>query len=213
MNTEVQIQSMNPWVSIWIKPRGTIRWIVETDPTRHVVLLAVVGGIANSLNLVEMFNLGDLLPLPIMLIFALVAGAIWGLPYIYIFGAILRWTGSWFGGEATRKEVRAAIAWSSVPSIWALMLWVPGLILLREELFTSPRLPYLSPSKDYDYLIVGFIYLRGVIAIWAGIVFFKCLGEVHGFSAWKAIGATIIPRFISLSIFLSCLRAMNFISY
>lgn len=207
MNAEDGTQSMNPWVSIWTKPRGTIRWIVETDPTRHVVLLAVVGGIANSLSNFELMNLGDFLPLPFMLIFSIVAGTIGGLLYLYIAGAILRWTGSWFGGEATSEEVRAAIAWSSVPAIWGLILWALGLILLWEELFTIPILPYPNPSKIY--LFYGFYWVRAGIVIWSAIVFYKCLGEVHRFSAWKALGATIILRFISLPIYLGCVFVMN----
>jgi hypothetical protein len=56
-----------------------------------------------------------------------------GIIHLDIGGAILRWTGSWFGGQASSEEVRAAIAWSSVPRIWALLLLIPELALFRNE--------------------------------------------------------------------------------
>ena len=30
------------------------------------------------------------------------------------------------------------------------------------------------------------------IAIWAFVVFLKCLGQVQGFSAWKALGNVVL---------------------
>jgi len=50
METEAQVKAINPWLSIWIKPRATIRWIVNTDPTQQVILLAALGGIAQTLD-------------------------------------------------------------------------------------------------------------------------------------------------------------------
>lgn len=50
METEIQAKPLNPWFSTWVKPRETMRWIVDTDPTRQVVLLAVLGGIAQFLD-------------------------------------------------------------------------------------------------------------------------------------------------------------------
>jgi len=54
---------------------------------------------------------GDELSVPIIFIAALIVGSIGGVISLYIGGAILRWTGSLFGGQATSEEVRAAIAW------------------------------------------------------------------------------------------------------
>src|SRR5207249_3368877 len=40
-----------PWISIWSRPRATLRRILKTDPRRSVFLLAALGGIAGALDL------------------------------------------------------------------------------------------------------------------------------------------------------------------
>ena len=186
MDTEVEVKPLNPWLSIWIQPRETIRWIVDTDPKRQVILLAVVGGIAGSLY-------PSVIGSQTEFIFSLIGGSISGLLYLYIGGALLRWIGSWFGGQATTEEVRAAIAWSLVPTIWSLLLWIPGLIIL-----------VFVPSL-YLLFALGFVYAQIIIGIWAFVVLLKCLGEVHRFSAWKALGTVMIPGMVLMVIFFACM--------
>lgn len=212
MDTEVQTTSLNPWVSIWLKPRETIRWIVATDPTRQVILLAALGGISQSLDRAAGRSAGDVLSVPVIFLIALIGGSIGGILSLYIGGAILRWTGSWFGGQATTEEVRAAIAWSSVPTIWALLLWIPELILFREEMFLTVT-PRIDASPLLLFLLLGFAVVEITIGIWTFIIFLKCVGEVHRFSAWKALGAVIVPGLVLVGIVLICVfgaMAINF---
>lgn len=198
MDEEVQVKLYNPWVSIWIKPRETIRWIVDTDPTRQVILLAALGGIAQSLR-AEGISLGDNLSVLATFMTALIGGSISGIISLYIGGAILRWTGSWFEGQATTEEVRAAIAWSSVPTIWALLLQIPELILFG----TVPS--RIDASPILLFLLSGFTVVEITITIWTFIIFLKCIGEVHCFSAWEALGAVIVPGLVLAGIVCVCL--------
>jgi hypothetical protein len=211
METEVQIDPLNPWVSIWIRPRETIRWIVETDPTRQVILLAALSGIAQSLARASERSLGDIISVPIIFIIALIAGSIGGILSLYIGGALLRWTGSWFGGQAASEEVRAAIAWSSVPIIWSLLLLIPELALFGEELFTSAT-PRIDANPLLQFLLLGFVAVEIVISIWAFVLFLKCLGEVHRFSAWKALGAVVIPGLVLVGIVFACVFGIMLVS-
>ena len=99
-----------PWLKIWTEPRGTIRAIVDTDPTRYVLLLAVIGGIAESLNRASTQDLGDTWPVVGIVLLALLLGSIGGILSLYISGAIFRWTGSLLGGQASSEQVRSALA-------------------------------------------------------------------------------------------------------
>ena len=83
-----------PWLKIWTAPRGTIRAIVDTDPTRYVLLLAVIGGIAELLNRASTQDLGDTWPVVGIVLLALLLGSIGGILSLYITGALFRWTGS-----------------------------------------------------------------------------------------------------------------------
>ena len=197
MDTEIQAQSLKPWLSIWAKPRSTIRWIVDTDPARQVILLATISGIARFLVQAAERDFGDTYSVSAIFMLALAAGPIGGLISLYIGGALLRWTGSWFDGGATSEEVRAAIAWSSVPSIWALLLWIPELLLFGKDLFTTVT-PRIDANPLLRYLMFPFAAVEIVVSIWRFIVLLQCLGEVHRFSAWKALGAVLIPGLVLL---------------
>ncbi|MCA9938385.1 MAG: YIP1 family protein [Anaerolineales bacterium] len=211
MDMETAVKSLNPWVSIWTKPRETIRWIVDTDPTRHVILLAALTGIAQSLNRAANRNMGDSLTVLALLGIAVFIGPIGGVISIHIMGALLRWSGSLLGGQATSEEVRAAIAWSSVPIIWALLLWIPEYALFRKELFTSAT-PRIDANPLLALLLLGFALIETIIAIWALVVLMQCVGEVHGFSAWKASGATLILALLVGGVVFACAFGLSLFS-
>jgi hypothetical protein len=194
---EVQIQPLSPWLSIWVAPRQTIRKIIEVDPAKNVMLLAMLAGIGNALDKASSRNAGNALPLIGILAICIILGPIGGILSLYIGGALFRWTGSWLGGEASSEEVRAAIAWSYVPTILILPLWIPKLLIFGEELFISST-PRIAANPVLSILLPGFSVIELVVGIWAFVVFLKCLGEAHGFSAWKALGASILGTLVIL---------------
>ena len=192
--------NFRPWLTIWIRPRATIRKIVDSNPAQQVTLLAMLAGISESLGRASNNDLGNSLPLAAIILIALVGGSIGGLITVYISGSFLRWTGSWFGGRASTDEVKAAIAWSSVPTIWGLLTWIPWFAFFGDEIFRN-----ITPRMDNSPGLVLFLsFLELVLFIWAFVIFLKCLAEVHQFSVWRAFAASIAPGLILLVVVLSC---------
>lgn len=188
-------QSLYPWTSIWLKPRATIQYIVESNPTRWVLVLAAITGFSSALDRASVKSMGDQFELPMIFILAAIAGAISGIIGLYIGAALLRWTGSWMGGTASAQHIRAAMAWSSVPYVWAVVLWIPSVALFGSELFTSET-PVMDANPTLLMLYLGISLIELTIAIWAIIVFMKCLGQVQGFSAWKALGNAVLAGLV-----------------
>jgi Yip1 domain len=188
--------SITPFYTIWTEPRATIRRIVDTDPTRNVIALVAVGPALNALAsqwskaLANNANLSMLWPLWVVVSVAIQAAL--GVLFLYIFGVIFRWSGSLLGGAASRVEVRAAIAWSQVPAIAAeIVLLVAVLIGIPIPVPTTPGiLPQIDPAF-YKVLVI-----EVVLGFWGFIVSLKCIGEVHRFSAWRALVAILIPPLI-----------------
>lgn len=179
--------ALNPWLSMWTQPRTTIQQIIDTDPRRFVLVLAALGGVPQTLNRASMRNAGDSLGLPIILVVAIVLGPIMGILVLYLGGALVGWTGRWLGGRASFEQIRAAIAWAAVPFLWVSLLWIPELALFGEEVFTTetPRLE-ASPALSISLLVFAIVEIGGVL--WSLVVSWKSLGQVQGFSAWKALG-------------------------
>ncbi len=189
--------SITPFFTIWTAPRATIRRIVDSDPTRNVVALAAIGPAIGALAgqwskaLSNNANLSVLWPLWVAASVAIQAAL--GVLSLFIFGAIFKWSGSLLGGVASRIEVRAAIAWSQVPGIAA------GIVLLIAVLLGVP-IPHPAPGTlaQIDPAFYKVMAVEGVLGIWGLVVSLKCMGEVHRFSAWRALAAILIPPLIAL---------------
>jgi hypothetical protein len=183
--TADSFRAPNPWFAIWLHPRETMRQVAGADGATAVLLLAALAGIHDGLGMAFAASLmlqGIYWP---GVIAALVIGAVYGIVHMYVWGFVLRWTGRWFGGAATQAETRAAVAWSAVPRIAGIVLFVPLFVVLGmgSGAAASPALP----------LVMGVVgLLLTVLALWSFVLFLGALAEMHSFSALKALVATVI---------------------
>ncbi|HVA81590.1 MAG TPA: YIP1 family protein, partial [Candidatus Binataceae bacterium] len=118
------------YARILIRPRTTIRAIVDRDPRDRVIVLVVISGFVSALALAVQsrspaaFMIGTR-TIPVIAattmrkirIAQIVAAPVLAVVFLYINGALLRWAGGLLGGAAKSVEVRAALGWSSIPSM------------------------------------------------------------------------------------------------
>lgn len=176
-----------------------MRATIDSNPRRLVLALAALSGFGSALDNASTSSIGDGNNIPVAAIVAIsaVAGGLGGVLTLYIGGFVMKWAGRPLGGGATQVEVRAALAWSTVPLIWALPLWAPELALAGREMFTTTT-PILSSNPLRAILLVLVVLLEVVFGLWSFVLFLKCLGEVHGFSAWKSLAAVLLAGFALL---------------
>lgn len=189
-NLVEQASYQSPLISIWYKPRKTIRQIITNNPTHLVILLAVLAGIGQAIDRAASKSQGDRFSLWQLMVVCFIGGSTGGVFSLYIIGGLFRWTGSWFGGRASSEEIRAAIAWSSVPTIVSYLLWIPLIGVAGIEMFTSYT-PNINSNPLLALFIFGVVIVQFVLAIWALILYIICISEVHQISGWKAIGTVI----------------------
>ncbi len=190
----LQTKPLSPWLSIWFKPRNTIKHILDTNSEKYVLLLAALSGIYRTLERATNISLGDIMSFIPLLLVCLIAGAILGVLGLYIGGRFFSWIGRSLGGQATSQEVRTAIAWSSVPDIVLLAIYIPIILIFGHNWFIS-SLEWMSPILT----VIIFITLTPIgiiLLIWRFFLFIKCLAEAHQFSAWKSLGTVVIGTII-----------------
>src|SRR5215469_2482963 len=188
-------ESVTPFFTIWTEPRATIRRIVDTDPTRYVIALAAIGPAIGALArqwsraLSANANLSVLWPLWVAASVAI--QALIGVAVLFILGAVFRWSGGLLDGVASQIEVRASLAWSQVPAI-------AGEIFLLAAVLSGVPMPQPTPGAfpHVDPAFYKVLMVEGVLGVWGFVVSLKCMGEVHRFSAWRALGAILIPPLI-----------------
>jgi len=185
----------NPFLTIWLHPRDTIRAIVATDPKRFVQSIVMLGGIFEALDRMASRNAGDLLSFPVILLIALIVGPLSGVLGLYLSAALLRFSGRWIGGTATPEAIRAAAAWGSVPLLAGNLLWLPALAIGGHDIFTAEM---ANTSGVAALALLGIWLVQIVAAVWSIFTGLHCLGEVQGFSAWKALGNAVLAGLVIL---------------
>ena len=126
-------EGFRPFISMWLKPRETIRTIIDTNPHLHVVGLICLSSFFNGLNQASNRSVGDRIP-TLAVLLGVAALSPLAIPIAYLAAGVARWTAAKLGGVASEKEVRAVVAWSSVPMIeLSLVVWPLQLLTIRSR--------------------------------------------------------------------------------
>lgn len=184
-----------PWFTWWVKPRQTIQQIIDYDASYLAVPLILASGAFNTLNRASMRSLGDDYDLLTIILISLIAGPIGGLIGWLIFGALLKLTGDWIGGKGDGEAIKAALAWANIPVLFAGALWFIELPLYGHELFTTET-PRIEASIPLSISLIGFAVIEFIIGVWALVLYLRALGQVQGFSAWKALLNSLLAAMI-----------------
>ncbi len=188
---EARESAFNPWISMWLAPRRTVRRLLDTDPNRHVILLACLGGIGEGLARASARGLGDSYPLPVVIAIGIVGGVVGGLLSLYLWSILISWTGTWLKGRAAPREIRTVLAWASVPAVWALGLWIPEIAIFGEELFAT-EMPRVDESSTLTLALIGFGIVETVVVVWTFVLLARSIAEAQGFGAWKGFANLLI---------------------
>ncbi len=186
---------MNPWLTIWTRPRETIRAIVRMNPSYRFHLLSGIYGFPLMLQIAQNLSLGDRLPFMAIFLGALILSVFIGMLGIMVMSGLLYWTGQWIGGKANFKGVRAAVTWSNVPNLVNSVVWLLMMATFGGQLFVRGFAERPFVGTELTVVFFGFL-IQVVVAVWGFIIALKALGEVQGFSAWKALLNVLIPFFM-----------------
>ena len=186
---------VNPWTAIWVRPRKTISKIVRYNPKHRFLILSFLYGLPMLLHTAQNLGLGEGYTAVGIVIVAIVLAIFVGMLGITIASALLYWTGKWIGGTAKYIKVRAAVSWSYVPNIIAIIIWAVLLYYFRGQIFFTEFGEMNFVGRDLA-MVAGALIIQAVLAVWSFIILVKGLGEVQGFSSWKAVLNILIPFFM-----------------
>jgi hypothetical protein len=176
--TQVRIAS-HPVVSVWFRPKATIRQITPgiLMDERPVILAGMLNGVALILNWIHPQDWSN----GTLLFFAGVfGGPAFGFILLFVQGSLLRWTGSWLGGQASTLETFTALALSAVPRIGGLAVWLVLFVLVTFRVFTLDALIAIGAFRAYTVMFL-------LMELWSLIILLKSLSEVHRFSTVRAL--------------------------
>ena len=192
MAPEHQTSITVPLFSIWIRPKATIRAVVDRSPWGITTLAGTFGFVFALSVLAQNQNLARSASFDLITLFV---GFFGGIGFLYGMGALLRWTGARLGGTGDGSGVRAAIAYSQVPLVLSEAL-------LALSYLMGERPGQAPPSSIFASALE---FVGATLVIWSLLIFFGCLAEVHKFSVWKALGCTGLSLAALTLTYLLCL--------
>ncbi|UCC13740.1 MAG: YIP1 family protein [Gammaproteobacteria bacterium] len=203
----------NPWITIWLQPRATIRRILDSDPASHVWFLGAAGGISQGLRAVYSDESGAVpeLSLAAVVLISVTVGALSGLVGLLVMPYLLMWTGRWLGGEGSIVNLRASLAWSQVPGIWGLALHAVLIAFFGQQLLAGTVADsFDSGGKAAFFLIVTSAI--AAIAIWQVFTTIKTVAEANGFSAWRAFFNLMLAGLAAVLFLLAVMLVVGMVS-
>lgn len=183
---------LNPWKTIWRRPRDTIRAIVVENPDYKLWLLATIYAFPVLLSLAQVLMLGNMFTLLPILLGALIIAPLWGYIVFSYFSFFVYQVGKLFRSEGKFKEVRAALAWANAPIIANTFVWL--VIISRFGLRLFQNVGEKIMLNRLEVLIVLSLLLLQLLALIFAVIFYvSMLAEVQKFS----IGKTILTLILS----------------
>ncbi|MFD1427927.1 hypothetical protein JOD24_002247 [Kroppenstedtia sanguinis] len=198
-----------PWISIWLHTRETIRESLRETSRLTKIILIVLFGMVLGYDIASLQDLGDKYSLGWIL---------WGSPLTGIFNAwiywlVISWLAYWIGrrlfqGEGDWEETRTAVAWASVPFIAKWILWIPQWFLFGADNFTRST-PLLDTSVGWSVGFWLFGLLDLILTLWYFVVLSKSIGEVHGISSVQGLGIVLLS-YLAVILVLALISIITF---
>jgi len=186
---------------IWMSPRKVFKFINDTNYNELTTVLLIFGGIASTLNNASSRNIGDYVPLWAVLIACVVGGGIFGWISIYIYAALLSWTGKWLKGVGNTKSLLRMMSCAIIPSLVIILLFILRIILYGNEVFQSNMDIYSKGA--FTIMVYAFTaFVEVAIVIWTLVILVIGISEVQKLSVWKSILNMILPVLLLIAVYL-----------
>lgn len=184
-NTDRRVLGCNPWLSMWVRPRQTIRTLTQHNPNYRFATFCAIYGFQYLLQASQFLALGRASSLLVILILA----AILAIPVGYLLFNVTSFfffvLGKLIKGKGSFRHIRTATYWASVPMAVSLVIWAGLILCYGNNLFVPGYEKHLMGVAATINAVAGIGQL--ILGVWGFVIFLHALGEVQGFSAWMAL--------------------------
>ncbi|RPI02638.1 MAG: hypothetical protein EHM72_03700 [Calditrichaeota bacterium] len=182
---------MSPWSMIWLNPRLVIRQVLLENPHYSMKRLIIGGGIGQAFSYAVSFGLGQVYSTAEVIAIVLLLGPISAFISLALWAWLLSLICRWFGGKASRQELRVAVAWSWAPIVYLLPMWGVRYILFRDELFL-PHHPFVEAHAILNGIYSFFNGIDFLISFVSLFILFQTIAEVNSFTVWRSLGSVAV---------------------
>jgi hypothetical protein len=181
--------------AILTKPRLGFRYILEKNYANYFYTILCLAGMSSALNSYvteeKIYSSSLYYVLPINLLLSGLLGWI----FLYIYAALMSWTGSWLGGKGNTDTIYKTIAYASITSVLSIAL---NLILLFYLKFTTTydgETIYFA--NDFGiYIYYALIGIVGLASIYSFVLLIIGISEVQKLPIGESILNIFLPALL-----------------
>lgn len=177
----------NLFRKILTHPKEAFRFIVKHQYEKHLTVLLVLAGIANGFDRIVEKATEDS-NIIVLLIMAVIVGALVGWIGYYIYAALLSLSGRWLNGKGRTNTILPILAYASVPAIAGTIFTIAQIFLFGTD---SSIIETASMPVAIIYYLLLFLQLG--FGFWTLALYAIGLAEVQQFAIWKAILNLLLP--------------------
>lgn len=191
---------------IWTSPRAVFAYLENKKYNKYVPVLLVLIGVVRAIDKAVEKDLGDKLPLIAVLAVCVFAGGLLGWITVYLYGALIAWTGNLLKGVADTSSVVRVMAYGMVPAVCSLFVIVPQIAIFGNDMFRD------NGSAFVDGFLASLLFYGGaaidvLLGVWSTLIIVIGISEVQKLSISKAIlnvllaALAIIVPFMAIALF------------
>ena len=194
-------ETVRPLHDVWLRPRRVARELASTPIGRADYLLGAAQGVLNWLVLSRVQSVGASAGVATILGRALVAGPIAGILGMLLMAAVYLRLGRRAGGTATRAQIVHVLAYSGVPMLASLLLWLLTTALAgRAVFFATPR----AGLEPFVLLLLRLqIVVHGILVGWSLLLQVMGLSEAERLPIGRAFGIWVLGQVLVLLVLLA----------
>lgn len=195
----------NAILKVLSSPRQAMHLVKK--PNSHLIFLSFLVGLISIFDFSARYAVASIVDKNLLIALGFILAIPLGYVLLSVFALFTFLTGKILKGKANFLQIRSALAYSRVPLVVNVMIWIVKLIVYYPLIFTSQFNTSLASGQYHLFLILSFIQL--VFLIYAFVLLLHTLGEVQGFSAWMSL-LNIILQAILLWICMVVLMSLWF---
>jgi hypothetical protein len=190
---------IKPWLSIWVKPKQTVRALINYNVKYRFFVLSLLYGLPTMLQMAQNLSLGSVFSLPAIILASLILSPIFGCLGLLLCTAFITWTGRWLGGKGSFLEMRCGVSWTNATNLVTVLVWGALIAQFKEVIFYEGFARMPMTVNEASCLSVYF-FIQLVVAVWSFVLLLYAVSEVHRFSIWKALLNIVIAFVVGVAV-------------
>ncbi|MEK4230344.1 Yip1 family protein [Solibacillus sp. FSL H8-0538] len=187
------VDDRQPILSIALKPRETIRYVLQHKGLRYFVFVGIIGAFSSNLASFIGTKYNAAITLGDIVYSSFISGVLLFILTTVIISALLHTLGKTLGGRGKFKEMFRAMCVTVIPYIWILPVLLFWMQLSPQSYFSMASADQILGDVLMKFVGSGLVMIMG---IWTFVITLIGISEVHKFSKWKAFFAFIIAVII-----------------